>query len=118
SGVETGDSQAGEVETADGPGLAGSYHLVKRQLPDGSVLEPPSVFGFMTYTDGYRHFHLRVPRADGEPSAISFVSSYIVSGGSYTEMPLYVLRHDQTEGAGVTYEIPGERFTVPLTRTD
>lgn len=54
--------------------LLGSFQLVVRESPDGSTLEPPDIFGFMTYTDGHRHFHLHYRNADGAPVSGSFRS--------------------------------------------
>lgn len=121
--VDGGDATDGELETGssvmrDSVGITGSYRLVSRELPDGSVLEPPEIFGFMTYTPTHRHFHIYTPLPDGTPSSVSAVSEYSMSGGEYSEEPLYEALNNISGSAGLDYNIAGEGFSTPLSRTD
>ena len=43
---------------ASAPSIAGTYRLVSRQLPDGTMLRPPEVMGLFTYTRTHRHFNM------------------------------------------------------------
>jgi hypothetical protein len=113
---QAADTAAGAM--SGGAALVGSYNLVTRELPDGSTLEPPAIFGFMTYTNRYRHFHLFHSGADGLPTSVSFVSEYSMSGDEYSEAPLYEVLNNRTQNAGLDYNIPGTAFSSPLSRPD
>ena len=38
------------------PSIEGTYQLVRRELPDGTVQLPPAVMGMITYTKEFRSF--------------------------------------------------------------
>ena len=38
------------------PSIEGTYQLVRRELPDGTVQLPPAVKGMITYTKEFRNF--------------------------------------------------------------
>lgn len=109
--VATAGAQDAPVE------LVGTYRLVRRELPDGSVLEPPAIVGFMTFTAGHRNFHLYQPGAGGTPSSVSMVATYSAAGEEYTESTLYEVASNVSEGSGLDYNIPGSTFTTPISRS-
>ena len=96
--------------------IVGSYRLTARDLPDGTRLEPPEVFGYMTYLDDVRHFHLSIPGSDADRSSVNFVATYELSDGVYTESTLFEVAHDSPPGTGVTYNTEPSSFRVPVTQ--
>src|SRR5687767_4376955 len=40
------------------PTIEGTYKLISRQLPDGTIQVPPDIMGLMTYTKSYRNFNM------------------------------------------------------------
>lgn len=110
--LATAGSQDAPVE------LVGTYRLVRRELPDGTVLEPPAIAGFMTYTGKYRNFHLYQPGTTaGSPGSVSMVATYSTAGEEYSETTLYEASSNLPEGSGIAYKIPGGTFTTPISRS-
>ena len=61
-------SFAGEPPTPQAsstPSIAGTYRLVSRQMPDGTLLRPPEVIGLFTYTKTHRNFNILQKGATG-----------------------------------------------------
>ncbi len=112
-----------DVPAAAGAGLQntpvevlGSYQLVRRELPDGNVLEPPAIVGFMTYTGKYRNFHLYQPGAAATRSSVSMLATYSIAGNEYSETALYEVVNNLPEGSGLVYNVPGATFATPIMR--
>lgn len=40
--------------SAQAPSIEGTYQLISRKLPDGTMLSPPEIMGFFMYTKGHR----------------------------------------------------------------
>jgi hypothetical protein len=60
---------AGEPPTpqaSSAPSIEGTYRLVSRQLPDGTVLKPPDIMGLLTYTKSHRNFNIVWKDATGK----------------------------------------------------
>jgi hypothetical protein len=112
--AERSGSQDAEPENA----LVGSYRLTARDLPDGTRLEPPEVFGYMTYLDDIRHFHLSGPGSDGERFSVNFVASYELSDEIYTESTLLQVTHNVPPGTGVAYNPEPNSFRIPVTQQE
>lgn len=122
-----GCSEEGRMaEGADVPAVAGpqdapvevlgSYQLVRRDLPDGTVLTPPAIVGFMTYTGKYRNFHLYQPGAADTRSSVSMLATYSIAGNEYSETALYEVLNNLPERSGLAYNVPGATFTTPILR--
>jgi hypothetical protein len=90
---------------AQASGIEGTYRLVKRVLPDGTVVKPPAVVGFETYGHGYRNFNVKWTQADGKPASLSLTSRYELKGGQYCEQPLLWVSNN-VETAGLSYTWP------------
>lgn len=97
-----------------GAGIEGSYRLLARDLPDGTTLEPPEIFGVMTFTDGLRHFHIYTPGADGGLNTTSHVAEYTLDDTRYTQTTLYSVTNDEAAG-GLSYTLAAEPGTAPVT---
>ena len=101
-------------DAASGPSIEGSYLLVARDLPDGTTLEPPEIFGLMTFTDGLRHFHIYAPGADGGLNTTSHVAEYNLDDARYTQTTLYSVTNDEAAG-GLSYTLTADPGTAPVT---
>jgi hypothetical protein len=51
---------------AQTPSIEGTYQLVSRKLPDGTMLHPPDVMGLWTYTKSHYNFNIVRKDADGQ----------------------------------------------------
>ena len=47
-------------------GIEGTYQLVSRKLPDGTVQSPPNIMGALTYTKTHRNFNVIWKEAQGK----------------------------------------------------
>lgn len=96
---------AAEEAAPASPSIEGSYKLVKRVLPDGTELTPPSVVGFSTWTGKYRNFNVHWTGEDSELVSIAMVAKYSLSPTEYCEDVKYWMANN-LEGEGVSYEAP------------
>lgn len=106
-------SQSGEVAST-GPSIVGSYHLVSRELPDGSMIEPPNVFGWMTFTKDHRLVYFYLDGPNGRYS-VSLLAAYSLSDTAYDETRLYSVVNDEAQGAGPTYQLSPLSRRSPVT---
>jgi len=90
---------------AELPDLEGSYRLVKREMPDGTVRTPPEVVGFMTYAGGHRNFNVAWDDAEGKRVTLSIVATYELSDAGYCEDVEHWVATNLTE--------PGVSLTPP-----
>jgi hypothetical protein len=100
-------AHAGDIE--------GTWRLVKRVLPDGTVLKPPAVQGMGTAIDGTRHLNVFWPTPEGRQASIGLISKYRVSANTYTETML-ASAYDDGSGNPVAHGTPGETKTAAVTR--
>lgn len=111
-------SFAGEPPTppaSPAPSLVGTYRLVSRQMPDGTVLRPPEVIGLFTYTKTHRNFNILQKGATGQWGSFSVVSTYTLTPTAYTETLLYSVRTDLASGKDPIYDRSGETRSAPVT---
>lgn len=104
---------AGIGATRSVPSLEGTYILVKRELPDGSVQRAPDVIGMLTYTKEYRNFNVYWKNQSGQPVSISYIARYELSDDSYQEKSLY---YRMSEGATTELDVSGKTGTSPVMR--
>ena len=97
------------AETPDG-----TYRLVMRKLPDGTVLAPPAMQGMGTFKNGMYQLSLFWRTPDGKPASLSRLSKWAWSETEVAATPL-VLLFDDGSGNPV-YEWGGETKRVPVTR--
>ncbi len=69
--------------------IEGTYQLVSRTLPDGTVLKPPDLIGLLTYTKDHRNFTYVEKDATGQLALGSSVASYTLTATEYSENLLY-----------------------------
>ena len=66
--------------SAQTPSIEGTYQLISRKLPDGTVLKPPDIMGLCTYTKSHRNFNFVQKDATGKFLSGSRVATYRHSG--------------------------------------
>jgi hypothetical protein len=103
------------VQASDVPSIEGTYILVSRVLPDGSIVKPPDVTGLITFTGEYRNFNVHWKGPKGEDFSISSISKYSLSATEYSETCVYRLANDEIEGTGLAYDFSGMSGTAPVT---
>jgi hypothetical protein len=96
-------------------GIEGTWRLVKRQLPDGTVQTPPTVVGLGTLTNGLRHLNVFWQTPDGKPASIGVISKVKLTSNEYTET-LIAFALDDGSGNPVVYNFSGETKTVAVIR--
>jgi len=74
---------------AQTPSIEGTYQLVSRKLPDGTVLKPPDIMGLFTYTKTHRNFNIVIKDAMGKFYSYSLVSTYKLTPTEYSETRLF-----------------------------
>ncbi len=96
--------------------LTGSWQLVKRKLPDGTILTPPAVGGMSTTTAiGINHLNVFWHTPDGKPASVSSITQFKWSDTELTATRLF-RAFDDGSGKGVAYGAPGETKKVPVKR--
>ena len=104
------------VAQAAEPALTGSWQLVKRKLPDGTILTPPAVSGMFTTTaTGVNHLNVFWHTPDGKPASVSSITQYKWSDTELTATRLFSA-FDDGSGTGVAYGALGETKNVPVKR--
>jgi hypothetical protein len=101
-------SFAGEPPTPQAlsaPRIEGTYTLLSRQFPDGTIFRPPEVMGLWTYTKTHRN--LSVIRKDATGQFASF--------SLYRETVPFSIRTDQIGGKDLVYDLSGQTRSAPVT---
>ena len=101
--------------TSQEPSIEGTYKLVSRELPDGTMQGPPDVMGLLTYTKSYRNFNILVRDADGKFLSFSLVSTYKLTASEYSETAIYSITNDEIGGQEINYDLSGSSQSVPVT---
>ena len=105
------------LASADGPNIEGTYLLVSRTLPDGTLQKPPTINGLMSYSRQHRNLNVMWTDADGTPRSYSLVSTYKLTSSEYTETLLYNMYDRPPESAGPVYGLESKTATVPVQLT-
>ena len=95
-------------------GIDGTWRLIKRVLPDGTVQTPPAVVGLGTSTNGLRHLNVFWHTPDGKPASIGVISRIKFTATEYTET-LIAFTLDDGSGQPAAYNFSGETRTAPVT---
>jgi len=95
--------------------IDGTWRLVKRVLPDGTVLTPPAVQGMGTAIGGLRHLNVFWQTPDGKPASIGVISRYRLTANAYTET-LLAAYFDDGSGNPVAYNLSGETRSARVDR--
>ena len=112
---ETAQRAAAAVE--DPPTIQGTYRLVSRELPDGTMLTPPEIMGLLAYARTHRSITVV-----GEDSAGKFFAmrgaTYTLSPTEYTETVLFRATNLSASPSGrtqVDYAVPAQPVRAPVT---
>jgi hypothetical protein len=100
---------------AQAPSIEGTYQLVSRKLPDGTVQRPPNIMGALTYTKTHRNFNVIWKDAQGKFFSYSLVSTYKLTPTEYSETILFSILNDQISGKEVVYNLSRPTQSVPVT---
>ena len=93
----------------------GTYRLVKRELPDGTVLTPPTVQGMGTFKNSVYQLIVFWPTPEGKPASLSSISKWAWSDTEVAATPLLYI-WDDGSGQLPVYTVGGETKRVPITR--
>ena len=61
-------------QASPAPNIEGTYKLISRKLPDGTMQTSPQVMGLLTYTKSHRNFNVIWKDAKGKFFSYSLVS--------------------------------------------
>jgi|GEM_PF-1396895 len=85
--------------------VAGTYELVRRVLPDGKEVLPPSIAGLYTMTHGRRNFNVAWTDKDGKAGSLSVLAAYTLTGAKYCQKVWFWLQNN-TVKPGFSNEVP------------
>ncbi len=100
--------------SAQAPSIEGTYKLISRKLPDGTMLSPPNIMGLFTYTKTHRNFNIVQKDATGKFRSLSIVSTYKLTATEYSETLLFSILNDQIGGKDIVYDLSGKTQSVPV----
>ena len=100
--------------SAQAPSIEGTYQLLSRKLPDGTMLSPPNIMGLFTYTKSHRNFNIVQKDATGKFFSVSRVSTYTLTATEYSETLLFSILNDQIGGKDIVYDLSGKTQSVPV----
>lgn len=96
------------------PSIEGTYRLVRRELPDGTVQHPPAVKGMTIFTREYRNFSLVRKDEKGRYHSRCYVARYTLTDREYSETSDYLIVNDQIGGEGISYDLSNTTAKSPV----
>jgi len=99
--------------SAQTPSIEGTWQLVLRKFPDGTVLKPPDIMALGTYTKTHKNFNFVRKDATGKFRSDSYVSTYKLTATEYSETRLFNIVNDQIGGKDV-YDLSSETRSTPV----
>jgi hypothetical protein len=99
---------------AQAPSIEGTYQLVSRKLPDGTMQSPPDIIGLLTYAKSHRNFNILWKDAQGKLFSYSLVSTYNLTPAEYSETILFSILNDQIGGKDIVYDLSRPTQTAPV----
>jgi hypothetical protein len=94
--------------------IEGSWKLVSRTLPDGTMVTAPNLQGLLTFSKGYRHISVVFKTPDGKLGSFSALAAYKISKKEYNETRLYRVFDDPASGKGIDYQTTGATRSEPI----
>jgi hypothetical protein len=94
--------------------IEGTYMLVGRKLPDGTMVKPPGVMGMITMQGGYKHVNVFWTGPNGEPFSWSMVSRYRLTSTEFSETLLFITFDNPTEAKSPIVNLSGETKSVAV----
>jgi hypothetical protein len=96
------------------PRIEGTYRLVRRELPDGTVQHPPTVKGMITFTKEYRNFSVVWKDEQSRFYSECYVARYTLTDKEYSETSDYLIVNDQIGGKGISYDLSNTAAKSPV----
>ena len=96
------------------PSIVGTYQLIRRELPDGTVQVPPMVKGMFTYTGEFRNFSVLWQDDQGKFFSVCYVARYTLTDTEYSETSEYVISDDQIHRKGIRYDLSHSTAMSPV----
>jgi hypothetical protein len=100
--------------SAQDPSIEGTYKLISRQLPDGTMVKPPDIMGLWIYSKSNRTLNFVRKDATGKFSSLSLVSTYKLTPTEYSETQLFSIRNDQIGGKDTVYDVLEKTQSAPV----
>ena len=95
--------------------IEGTYELVSRKLPNGTILRPPKVIGLLTFTGQYRNFNIISKNSRSKIRSMSYIAKYKLTRTRYTERSIYLMINDQINNKGIKYDLKNKTASSPVT---
>ena len=95
--------------------LDGTWRLVMRKLPDGTMQTPPTVQGRFTTKNGVNQLIVFWPTPEGKSASLSEITKWEWSENEVAATPLLVI-FDDGSGKPPVYAVGGETKRMPITR--
>ncbi len=92
-----------------------TWRLVKRQLPNGTILTPPEVYGMSTNKNGINQLIVFWPTEDGKSASLSELSRWEWAEDRVTATPLLMI-YDDGSGKPPVYVKGGDAKTSAITK--
>jgi hypothetical protein len=99
---------------AEKSGLEGTYRLISRQLPDGTIKSSPDVLGLLSFTKTHRNLQVVWKAANGILCSYSLASTYSFTPAKYTEKILFTSLNDYTTGQKIAFDLVKRNQTVQI----
>lgn len=96
------------------PRIQGTYRLVRRELPDGTVQHPPAVKGMITFTREYRNFSVVWKDDQNRYYSECYVARYTLTDKEYSGTSDYLIVNDQIGGKGISYDLSNTTAKSPV----
>lgn len=109
--------QSAAASNEDSPTIQGTYRLVSRELPDGTIVTPPQIMGLLTYTQTHRSITVAGEDASGKFFAMR-AATYTLSPTEYTETVLFRatnLSASASDRTQIDYDVPAQPLSTPVT---
>jgi len=96
------------------PSIVGTYRLMRREFPDGTIQHTPEIQGMMTYTGQWRNFSVVWKDPEGRYYSECYVAEYTLTDTEYSETSHYLIVDDQINGAGISYDMGESTASSPV----
>ena len=95
--------------------MEGTWQLVMRQLPDGTIQRPPTVQGVFTVAKGIEQTIVSWPNAEGKQASLSQIDKFQLSETQVVATPVLII-FDDGSGKAPVYILGGETKRSPVTQ--